>query len=73
MAMAGCGIKQGVIYGATDENGIEVADKVVDQRRLFATIYAALGLNPHETYELPGLPTFHRVEQNAQPIAELLA
>jgi hypothetical protein len=45
----------------------------VDQRRLFATIYAALGLAPHQTYDLPGFPTFHRVEQSAAPIRELLA
>ncbi len=73
MAMAGCGLKPGVVYGATDENGIAVAENPIDQRRLFATIYAALGLDPHETYELPGFPTFHRVEENAAPIAELLA
>lgn len=71
--MAGCGIKQGVVYGATDEDGVEVADRPVDQRRLFATIYKALGLDPHQTYDLPGFPTFHRVEQSASPIAELLA
>jgi len=62
-----------VVYGATDENGIQVADKPVDQRRLFATIYTALGLNPHETYDLPGFPTFNRVEKDAAPISELLA
>ncbi|MFO1064746.1 MAG: DUF1501 domain-containing protein [Pirellulales bacterium] len=73
MAMAGCGLKPGVIYGATDENGVKVADQPVDQRRLFATIYTALGLDPHVTYDLPGFPTFHRVEKDAQPIAELLA
>lgn len=73
LAMAGCGIKPGVVYGATDEDGVEVADRPVDQRRLFATIYQALGLDPHQTYDLPGFPTFHRVEQNASPIAELLA
>ena len=49
LAMAGCGMKPGVVYGATDENGIKVADKPVNQRQLFATIYAALGLDPHVT------------------------
>lgn len=73
LAMAGCGLKPGAVYGATDEFGINVADKPVDQRRLFATIYAALGLDPHQTYDLPGFPTFHRVEQDAAPIAQLLA
>jgi hypothetical protein len=73
MAVAGCGFKPGIVYGATDENGIDVAENPVDQRRLFATIYRALGLDPYQTYDLPGFPTFHRVEQNATPIAELLA
>jgi hypothetical protein len=73
LAMAGCGLKPGTVYGATDENGVEVAEGAVDQRRLFATIFTALGLDPHETYDLPGFPTFHRVEQDAAPIDELLA
>jgi hypothetical protein len=73
LAMAGCGIKPGVVYGSTDQNGIDVSENPVDQRRLFATIYQALGLDPYQTYDLPGFPTFHRVEHNAAPIAELLA
>ncbi len=73
LAMAGGGIRPGTVYGSTDENGIAVADNPVDQRRLFATIFEALGIDPHTTYDLPGLPTFHRVEQDAQPIAEILS
>ncbi len=70
--MAGCGIQPGAIYGATDKDGVEVSEKPVDQRRLFATIFSALGIDPHQNYDLPGFPTFHRVEQDAQPIRELL-
>jgi hypothetical protein len=73
LAMAGCGIKQGVVLGGTDENGVDVVDRPIDQRQLFATIFTALGIDPHETYDLPGFPTFHRVEQDAAAIAELLA
>ena len=73
MAMAGCGLKPGVVYGSTDENGVEVSDRPLDQRRLFATIYRALGLDPHVTYDLPDFPTFNRVEKDAAPVAELLA
>lgn len=73
MAMAGCGLKPGVVYGSTDENGVEVSDRPLDQRRLFATIYQALGLDPHVTYDLPDFPTFYRVEKDAAPVAELLA
>lgn len=73
MAMAGGGIKGGVVHGATDELGFEVVEGKVDNRRLFATIFAALGIDPHEEYELPGLPIFYRVEDDAPPIAEVLA
>ncbi|MFN6140429.1 MAG: hypothetical protein ACK480_18230 [Planctomycetota bacterium] len=52
--------------------GFEVTDKPIDNRRLFATIFKALGIDPKEQYDLPDLPTFHRVEGNVQPIEELL-
>lgn len=73
MAMAGAGIKKGVVHGATDEVGRNVVEGRVDNRRLFATIFSALGIDPHEEYDLPGLPTFRRVEDDAEPIAEVLA
>ncbi|MEZ6089758.1 MAG: DUF1501 domain-containing protein [Pirellulaceae bacterium] len=72
LAMAGAGIRGGVVYGATDELGYEVTENAVDNRRLFATIFSALGIDPHEDYELPGLPTFARVEAGVEPVKELL-
>jgi len=72
MAMAGGGIKGGVVHGATDPLGFEVVDGQVDNQNLFATIFEALGIDPHQEYELPGLPTFHRVENDTQPIREIL-
>ena len=72
LAMAGAGIKGGVVFGATDELGASVTDGKVDNRNLFATIFKALGIDPHEEYELPGLPTFYRVESDAEPISEVL-
>lgn len=73
LAMAGAGLNPGVVYGATDGLGIGVEEGRMDNRQLFATIFSALGIEPHEEYNLPGLPTFYRVEEEAQPIAELLA
>ena len=40
---------------------------------VLATIFTALGIDPNAEYDLPGLPTFHRVENQAPPIKELLA
>jgi uncharacterized protein (DUF1501 family) len=72
LALAGCGIKPGVVLGATDSDGIEVTTEPIDQRRLFATFFTALGLDPYQEYDLPGLPTFTRVEQGAEPLREIL-
>ena len=72
MAMAGGGIAGGVVHGATDDLGFEVIDGKVDNRNLFATIFKALGVDPYQEYDLPGLPTFRRVEEKAEPILEIL-
>ena len=58
--------------GGTDADGVDVDGRAYDEQHLFATIFTALGLDPHATYDLPGLPTFHRVEGGKEPIAELL-
>ncbi|HUR44982.1 MAG TPA: DUF1501 domain-containing protein [Candidatus Saccharimonadales bacterium] len=73
LAMAGCGIKKGVVVGATDEDGVDVVDKPFNEKNLFATIFSALGLDPYAEYEVPDLPTFHFVEEHAEPIREILA
>jgi uncharacterized protein (DUF1501 family) len=73
LAMAGAGLKRGVVVGATDAQGYEPVDRPVDERNLFATIFKALGIDPYAEYDLPNLPTFHRVEDHAPAISEILA
>lgn len=73
LALAGCGIRGGAVVGATDADGVDVVEKPRSERNLFATIFSALGLDPYAEYDLPGLPTFHRVEERAEPITEVLA
>jgi uncharacterized protein (DUF1501 family) len=45
-ALAGCGIKGGVMYGETDQDGVEVKDSPVSEGDFFATIYHALSIDP---------------------------
>jgi len=52
---------------------VDVAEKPFSEKNLFATIFTALGIDPYAAYDLPDLPTFHRVEDNAEPIREVLA
>ena len=75
LALAGCGIRGGVVVGATDKLGVEVAEKPFNEQNLFATIFSALGLDPYAEYDVKdaaNLPTFHRVENKAKPIREVL-
>ena len=72
LAMAGCGIQKGAVVGATDSLGVEVTDSPFDEQNLFATIFSALGIDPHAEYDLPGFPTFHRVEEATSPIQQVL-
>ena len=72
MAMAGCGIKPGVVVGATDADGFEPIEQPQNEKNLFATIFSALGIDPYAEYDLPNMPTFHRVEEKAPAIREIL-
>jgi len=40
--MTGCGLKRGVVTGATDKDGVEVIEKPYDEQNLFATIFTAV-------------------------------
>lgn len=73
LALAGHGIKRGVVVGATDDDGVEVTEKPFNEKNLFATIFTALGIDPHAEYDIPNLATFYRVEERAKPIEEVLA
>jgi len=73
LMLTGCGLKRGVVVGATDEDGVDPDGAAFNEQNLFATIFRALGIDPYAEYDLPGFPTFHRVEDQAAPIQEVLA
>src|SRR6478735_9505206 len=54
-SLTGCGIKPGA-YGKTDPTGNTVKEGEADAAKLFATIYSALGINPHKNYHLGSRP-----------------
>ena len=54
--ITGCGIQRGSVYGKTDPKGNTVTAEEVDAGSLFATIYAALGLDPHKNYYVGSRP-----------------
>lgn len=55
--MAGGGVQGGAIYGASDSHGAYPADNPVGPEDITATLYAALGLDPHtEMLDAVGRP-----------------
>jgi hypothetical protein len=70
--LSGCGIRGGSVYGRTDETGNRVADGEVNAARLYATIYRALGINPHKNYYLGSRP-IPLTDPGTEPIREVLA
>jgi hypothetical protein len=56
MSLTGCGIKGGACYGKTDATGNRVVDGEVGAAQVFATIYKALGINPHKNYYVGSRP-----------------
>tara|TARA_B100001093_G_scaffold24193_1_gene21375 strand:+ start:1884 stop:2864 length:981 start_codon:yes stop_codon:yes gene_type:complete len=73
LTMFGSGIAQGAVVGATDKLGFDVTGQAFDEQNLFATIFAALGINPYGEFQIPSLPNFHYVEDKSEPIREVLA
>lgn len=55
-SLSGCRIKGGSVYGKTDDKGHTVVDGEIFAGSLFATIFAALGVDPHKEYMLGARP-----------------
>ena len=72
LALGGCGIRPGVVYGATNENGTGVTEGQVDFAHLFQTFFSALGIDPeHELHN--GDQPLRIFEDGGAPITEVLA
>ena len=71
IALAGAGIKPGVVVGKTNANGTAVTDREVHGGHLFHTYLRAVGLDPTETFEANGR-AIQIADPTATSIAELL-
>ena len=72
VAMAGCGVKPGLVYGSTNDLGTEVQENPVKLGDLFHTYLSALGIDSHGKYEIDG-QTNPVADPAASPVAALLA
>lgn len=72
VALAGAGLKQGVVVGKTNKNGTEVVDAQVHHGHLFHTYLRAVGLDPADSFEANGR-AIQIADPAAREIKELLA
>lgn len=63
MVLAGGGIRGGVVYGASDKHGAYPKDLPVTPADIHATVFAALGYDPHGIF-------YHDAEQRPHPLSE---
>ena len=70
--LAGGGMKNGQVIGATDRLGGEASDRPVHFQEIFATLNNNLGINPHTSTvsDFSGRPHY-LVDNEHQPIKEL--
>lgn len=70
---AGGGVKGGYVYGSSDKEGREVAEKPVTVQDFIATIGAAMGLPITETVMSPSGRPFRIGDMSGKPVADIFA
>jgi uncharacterized protein (DUF1501 family) len=73
VAMAGRGLKRGVVAGKTNDKGTDVATDPVDIGGLFHTWWRALGIDPAETHYRNGGQPLPIAHEDMKPVKEVLA
>jgi uncharacterized protein (DUF1501 family) len=68
--LVGGGIRGGRVIGATDADGVHIQHRPVTIPELFATLYAALGIDPAKANRTPQGPI--SLTEDGTPIKELL-
>lgn len=72
MALAGAGIRGGVVYGQTDADGKTVKDGQANASDLAATIYQAVGIDPRSEYQV-GLRPVPLAREHSRVLEDILA
>jgi hypothetical protein len=72
MSLAGCGVRGGAVHGRSDDQGHTVAEDPVGAGDVLATIYQAVGIDPHDPYYVGARPV-PKAPEEASAIGTVLA
>jgi uncharacterized protein (DUF1501 family) len=73
LALAGAGIRKGVVAGATSPDGSSVDGPAYDAGHLFQTVYRAVGIKPEETVYKHNGQALAIAREDMEPMKEVLA
>lgn len=73
MAMAGCGIRPGIVVGETLDDGTDVSTEPYDIGHMFHTWYSALGLHGHKNEFMNGTQPLPIAHDDMKKVEALLA
>ncbi|QDU25052.1 hypothetical protein ETAA8_01130 [Anatilimnocola aggregata] len=71
LSFGGCGLKEGLVIGSTNENGTDLKDRPVTIHDLFCTFYKTLDINPHKELQFENRPIPFVEDKLGKPIAEV--
>lgn len=72
VVLAGCGVKRGIAFGKTNDQGTEVVDGQVDHGNLFHTYLTAVGLDSTTSFDIGGRE-MPMADPSSKPIEAVLA
>lgn len=73
LSFGGCGVKEGIVVGSTNEDGTDIADRPVTLHDLFCTFYTLLDIDPHHELMFEGRPVPLVENMLGTPIKEVLS
>jgi hypothetical protein len=70
--LAGGGIKGGQVIGKTSDDGMKIEDRPITVSEFLATVYAAVGIDPHTKNLMPSGRPIRLIDTSVEPIKEVL-
>jgi hypothetical protein len=71
LSFGGCGLKEGLVIGSTNDDGTDLKDRPVTIHDLFCTFYQTLDIDPHKELVFEDRPIPFVEDKLGKPMAEV--